>query len=286
MVETERRSESRTCVRFLCLALILFVVVLSFFCSQPQMSGLMKWEEYRQMPNGIPYVYTLNLNKGGLIYYGAIHTISPDDPQISTIEEWWDKFQPDLALCEGCVWPLENTYREAVRKYGEQGLLRFLAERDGVPIKCIDPPKKFQARYLKVFFTTEEIKVYYVMLHTLVKRRMGKDLSDEGFVESIIQELSRCWHINDFPASLADFKWVVKKLFPEFSDWREIPYTYFFCSLKGKYLPEIHSRLRDYRNLYQVNLLIRELKKGKRVFAVVGRSHVVMQEPVIRKNFR
>lgn len=244
------------------------------------------WEEYKRMPHGNPYVCTLFLQKGGLVYYGVIHTIDPENPQISAIEEMWNSFKPDLAFCEGCLWPYEKNRKEAVRRYGEQGFLRFLAERDNVPIKCIDPPNKLQVRYLKQYFNSEQIKVYYVFLHTLVKKRMGRALDDKTFVDSILRQLSRHMKFYDFPDSLDDFEWAAKKLFPELSDWRDVHYTYLYCPSTGKYLPEVHRRLRHYRNLYQVNYLISELKKGKKVFAVVGRSHVIMQEPVIHKSFR
>jgi hypothetical protein len=43
------------------------------------------------------------------------------------------------------------------------------------------------------------------------------------------------------------------------------------------------SRLRD---KHMVSLLTREVLAGERVFAVVGFSHVVMQEPALRANLK
>ena len=38
----------------------------------------------------------------------------------------------------------------------------------------------------------------------------------------------------------------------------------------------------EFRDQHMVKLLIDEVKKGKRVFAVVGGSHVVMQESALK----
>ena len=48
------------------------------------------------------------------------------------------------------------------------------------------------------------------------------------------------------------------------------------------YLNEVSRVSNRFRDEYMVNLLVNELKQGKRVFAVVGGSHVVMQERALR----
>jgi len=42
----------------------------------------------------------------------------------------------------------------------------------------------------------------------------------------------------------------------------------------------------DYRDVYIVRLLVQHVQEGRRVFAVVGGSHVVMQEQALRARLR
>jgi hypothetical protein len=51
---------------------------------------------------------------------------------------------------------------------------------------------------------------------------------------------------------------------------------------RDTFLNEISRASSDYRDGYVVSLLVQHVEEVQRVFAVMGGSHVVMQEPALR----
>jgi hypothetical protein len=251
-------------------------------CSQHKYPGLMSWEEYNSTPRSRPYVLKLVGDRGDLLYYGAFHCVDLSHPQFSDIEQKWAAFRPTLALSEGSLWPLEASREEAIRKYGEQGLLRFLAARDGVPMKCLDQPRLLQSQHLRRHFSVQEVKVYMVLRQARVNQLLGRNPNDVADIESFLGVMEKFRLFRFPPHSLTNLEAIVKHEFPELEDWRTISEDYFYNKEKGKFLSEIHRYLMRYRDNFMLGILFNELKKGRRIFAVVGRSHVAMQEPALR----
>jgi len=262
-------------------AWVLMILALAS-CSLHKYPGLMSWEEYNRTPRSRPYVLKLLGGRGDLLYYGAFHSIDLNNPQFSDIEQKWDAFRPTLAMSEGLLWPLAATREEAIRKYGEQGLLRFLAARDGVPMKCLDQPRLLQSEYLRHHFSAQEVKVYMVLRQASVNQMLGRDPDDVADIEAFLAVMEKFKPFRFPPHTLTNLDAYVKHAFPELKDWRRIPEEYFYNKEKGKFLPEIHRYLMHYRDNVMLRILFSELNKGRRVFAIVGRSHVAMQEPALR----
>lgn len=259
---------------------MIFLAFLS--CSPRKYSGLMSWEEYNRLPREKQYVLELIWRNGRLLYYGAFHSINLAHPQFADIEEKWAAFRPTLALSEGSLWPLEETRKEAIRRHGEQGLLCFLAARDAVPMKCIDPPRLLQSRHLRNYFSAKEVKVYLILRQARINQMLGRDPNDLADIKTFLAIMEKFKSFRFPPHNLAGFERIVKHEFPDLEDWRLISDDYFYSQEKGKFLPEIHRYLMNYRDQHMLAYLFKELRKGQRIFAVVGRSHVVRQEPVLR----
>ena len=265
-------------------------VSLTFFsnCSGFNYEGLMTWEEYYSQPRLKPYVLELNAIKGDLLYYGVFHTVDPNNPQISEIERIWNQFRPTVVFGEGGICPLEKSKAEAIKRHGEQGLLRYLAARDNVAYKSIEPRRLEEAIYLLNNFPAERIKVYYVLRKAAVNRMMKRDPEDNTYVTYVLNKLSRLREFRCSPNTLDELEDMVSYLFPGLNDWRRVPSSW-LCSATSKsekWTNQMSRVVNDYRNKVMIKLLVREIKKGERVFAVAGRSHVVMQEPVLRSALR
>ena len=258
------------------------ILILSLHCKTLQYSRMLSLEEYYQQDGINPYILELDTKTGGLLYYGVFHTLDPRDPQISNIEQKWNEFKPTVAYSEGGVWPVDDSRERTIQQYGEQGFLRYLADRDGVPIRSIESPKHLEVSYLRNYFFPRHIKVYYILKYATLRKRLGRDLSNAR-LEERIQKLFSDSDISRYhPRSLAEFEAIVSQCFPDLKDWRSIPPHYFYFSKQGKFLVDIHYKLNDYRNRNMLKTLVNGLKKGERIFAVVGRSHVVSQEPALR----
>jgi len=259
-------------------------LILIISCSHQTYTGLLTYQEYCKKKFSGPYILELNTEEGAsLHYYGSIHTANLSDPQFVDIEKRWEEFQPTVAYSESCIWPLEKSRERAITRYGEQGFLRFLASRDKVTIKSIDPTRAQEAVYLKKYFDAEQIKIYYVLRQTVVNRNLGRDSSYVGYANRILRNLAKIdYYFIGNPRFLEEFEGRVHQLFPNLQDWQSVPHSYFRSTNPENFLSKIHRKLNEFRDQHMLKRLMRELKKGSRVFAVVGRCHVVMQEPVLR----
>jgi hypothetical protein len=279
-----KRSFSRPVLnrRFFEKAWIILIGLSFFSCSAYKYSGLLSWEEYAGSPEKEPYVLELAAKNGRLLYYGAYHSVEVTNSQFADLEVRWAEFQPSLALSEGGIWPLEESREEAISKHGEQGLLRFLAARDGIQIQCLDPPLLLQAKHLRNFFPAREIKIYIILRQARINRMLGRDSEDMSFYKNFLTTLESFRTFRFPPHTIADLEKMVAQLFPQLEDWRLISDDYFFRPETGKFLPGIHKQLMAYRDQHMLGMLIKKVREGRKVFAVVGRRHVIMQEPVLR----
>ena len=69
---------------------------------------------------------------GRLTYRGAYHSRDPRHPQFGPLLEDWRNATPTLAFYEGPERPPNDAVGDAIRNAGESGLVRHLAQRDGV----------------------------------------------------------------------------------------------------------------------------------------------------------
>jgi hypothetical protein len=263
------------------LTLCVILVSLSH-CSHRKYEGLLTWEEYLKKSKKIPYILELETRKGSLVYYGSIHRFDPRYPQFADIEKRWKEFKPTLALCEGCIWPLEDSRKHAISLYGEGGLMRFLADKNRIPIQCIDPGMDKEAMHLIRFFSADNIKLYYILRQALINRSRNKDIKNTNYVRHILRQLSNLKGFKGNPSTFDEFECTVYKMLPNLTQWQSIPCSSFYSNSPENFLAKIHLKLNEYRDQHMIRILLNELKKGKRVFAVVGRSHVIKQEPVLR----
>lgn len=264
---------------------IILVFSLSSLCCMPfKFRRSISWKDYASQPRNEPYVLEFEEGTFGLLYYGAFHKVDLEHPQFEDIEERWDEFNPSVAFCEGSIWPLEETRQEAIRKHGEQGLLRYLAARDNVPVKSFDPSFSQQALFLKKCFLPNHVKIYFVLRQAIINRTLKREVNTL-YVTQILKSFKGNTHYDCPPRSSADFEFLVEKVFPELEDWQMIPSSYFHWEEEGRFLARIHHRLNEYRDKVMLDHLRAAIKKGERVFALVGRSHVVMQESALRDLF-
>lgn len=243
----------------------------------------MTWPEYAAGSYQWPYLVRIGDGSGELLYYGARHTYSPDDPQIVEIERLWSAFRPDIAFNEGGNPPIESSARDAVLMAGEAGLVRFLAARDDVPVATLEPSRAEEVAHLGGLFPREQVKLFLV-LRTVAQHvgRKGRETVDAE-VERVLGIYNSQPGLMGAPRSLVEVAASFRRLFPAADDFRETPLSWFDPVRPDTVLNRISRASSDYRDRFMVQLLAAHVAEGQRVFAVVGGSHVVMQEPALRR---
>jgi hypothetical protein len=253
--------------------------------SAPAQARIMSFEEYAKKRHRVPYIKNLSAGRGHLIYFGAKHIFGSDDPQLAHIERLWAKFKPEVAFFEGAdpeSIPTAAKSRDEVR--GESGLVVFLAARDKVPVRTLEPARGDEIALLLNTYSPEEIKVFYV-LRQLPQFRSGTHTeSIESYTENVLGWLSLRPELKSAPRTLAELKASTARLFPQLADWRDVSQAWFdpVPSPPPTYLNDVSRRLSEFRDRHMLTLLAEQVAQGKRVFAVVGASHVVMQERALR----
>jgi hypothetical protein len=264
---------------------------------EAEQTKVMSFEEYAKLSHAVPYVLTLT-NGGHLLYFGARHTYDPTDPQIEEIQALWEKFCPTVAFVEGTdTRPLREEHllwrsksREQVMRGGEPSWVRFLAARDGVPARSLEPPRAEEAAFLLKEFPADQVKLFYILRD--VPQRRARMTEEE--LDKYVQQALLYWTSIpgvEPPHSLGELEKLVHQTFPELANWRDVPQEWFDPvqwnpNLPRRFTNEISAKSSEFRDQHMVALLIREVKQGERVFAVVGASHVVMQEPALRAELK
>ena len=264
-----------------------FVLVLATGCAGHSRSGIMTWEEYGKLSHPYPYILRIDSRGGRLVYFGSRHIYDAADPLVVQIQQLWEEFAPTLALNEGGDPPVASTIENAVGQFGEAGLVRYLAARDDVPVRSLEPDRMQESSHLAPDYSPEQIKLFYVLRQVPHYRRAALPISMEKKVEEDLGIIARQYGLEGKPRTLAEIQELCDTLLPEVTNWRDVPQSFFDPLAKTRHFTnDISRRLSDLRDEHMVDLLNREVSKGARVFAVVGGSHVVMQEPALRDLLR
>ena len=254
----------------------------SVACAAGPRAGIMSWPEYSRLSPKWPYVIRIAHGRGELLYYGARHSYVPTDAQLDDIERLWTAFRPTIALNEGGHPPVEASRELAVRKHGEAGALRFLAARDDVPVTTLDPSPSEEVAHLTVRFSRQDIKLFF-LLRTVSQftARKGAD-GLEAEIERVLGVYHSTPGLAGAPRTVAELAALYEQRFPGQGTYRDTPASWFDPTRKESWLSDVSRTSSDYRDAYMIALLARQVADGQRVFAVVGGSHVIMQERALR----
>lgn len=237
---------------------------------------IMTWAEYAKREVSWPYI----LRSGTLLYYGARHTYKPDDPQIAEIQKLWSEFHPDIALNEGGNPPFAPTIEESVTKYGEAGLLRFLARRDNVPVVSLDPTRAEETAYLSKFFSRDRVKMFFVIrgVAQQIENHDPSKVDDE--LNRLLTLYGETPGLSGPPRTAVEVQDLLRSYVSD-ANYKAAQLSW-FDPTRHEFFSDMSRTANGYRDRYMVEMLQRQVREGQRVFAVVGGTHVVMQEPALR----
>ena len=241
----------------------------------------MSWQDYATQSHRWPYVIQVLGERGVLMYFGAEHTSDPNDLQVVQLEKLWDDFRPARAFNEGGDPPVAPSRDDAVRQYGEAGFVRWLAARDGVPVASMDLPRDAQAKALREKWPSETVKMFLVA-RALLPCENRADCDPVAEIARILPIIDAATGFRSSPNDWFQFQRGLANLSPRTSqrhaDW-------FDPTQSGHVFNEMARRVEDARDRDMIDVLVRAIRAGQRVFAVAGGSHVVRQERPLRAEF-
>jgi len=264
---------------------LLTVLLLAFSVAKAQEkdASIMTFDEYAKVSHGYPYIVELKIGKGALLYFGARHNYDPKNAQVAQIEKLWKEFRPTVAYHESTGTSLSKTVDEAVSKSGESGLVRFLAAQGKVPVFSLEPNRNDEVAMMLKTYTPEQIKLFFVLRQVPQFRERKTDETLETFMTTFLSNVSRIAGLESAPPNtIAELDKSALWLSPQLKDWRTADRSWSDPVASQAYTNQIARLSSEFRDLHMVKLLIDKVKQGERVFAVVGGSHVVMQERALK----
>jgi len=255
-------------------------------CAFDRGGRIMTYDQYAQRHYYDPYLLQLHSGEGSLIYVGAAHSVDPAHPQVALIEKLWHDFKPTVAFTEGGVWSLGDSVEDAVIRFGEEGLVRFLAEGDSIPIHSLEPEIADEVKRACRQVSSDRLKVHYVLRQVAQFHRMNKADSLEAYTQKFLESLSSIPGLEGPPRNLLELENSVSALLPELNGWRNASSKWFSPVGSMAWTNDLAKVISRFRDEHMVEALAREVNNGQQVFAVVGFSHVVMQEPALRGKLR
>jgi hypothetical protein len=258
------------------------MLVLCCACATTQ-QRIMTWAEYASLQRSgqhpeWPYIFQPRTRRGALMYFGARHTFDPADSQVARIQKEWNRFRPDIAFTEGGFPPIATTEEEAVHNAGEPGLVRFLAARDNVPTTTLDPSTAEEVASLSRAFSREQIKLFFVLRGVSQYLQRAGVLGLEPESTRILGVFSKTPGLSGSPRNIEELQAAYRRYFPGATSYQEVQPSWFDPTVTATFFNDISRASSEYRDAYMVRLLTQHVSDGQRVFAVVGGSHVVMQE--------
>ncbi|MGE0591312.1 MAG: hypothetical protein AB7G23_05070 [Vicinamibacterales bacterium] len=180
------------------------------------------------------------------------------------------------------------TIEETVSRYGEAALVRWLARRDGVTVQTFEPSRAEVVAALAPRFTPGRIKVALVLrgLAEDGRRAVQFRLADiDTEVARVLAIVSRTSGLEGPPATVEDFAAHAARLVPLGSDWRRPDPAWFdpVPEPPPTWLNAFAKAENEFRDGRILQTLAGKVREGDRVFAVIGGTHVVMQERALRE---
>jgi hypothetical protein len=287
-------------MKYLVVSTMLFVFSLNAFGQKADIISVNKQTDCSTQV--VPYqdrkkiqdpVFDLDLTspKGGRLRYVGVprHSFDPGDPEFSEFEKVWNDFKPTAAFFEGDTSPVAATRDDAIRKSGEPGLVQFLAARDHVPASSLEPSRQDEINYLLTKFSAEQIELFYV-LRIIAEDRVRQKLSEEELRAEgpgLIKYFSKFKGLDGVIGNTDELAAAYSRYWKTPQNWWEAP-TDWFNPLKsssqtgGVFTNEVNQASSSYRDINMYSVLAKAATEGKKVFALVGRDHIPMQEEALK----
>jgi hypothetical protein len=260
----------------------LFAALLMLLSQEPQPeSRILTYKDYAKIKHDVPYILEFTVGKGALLLYGGRHVFDPADAQVADIQNEWAEFKPDVVYNEGGNPPTEASVGGAVKRYGEPGLVRFLAARDHVPIATFEPKEDEEVAALRKRFSAEQVKVFLALRSFLTFRHSHHDQTVERYMDHALTVFGQEKGLAESPRNYQELQESCNRLLPELKDWRQVPDDWFDPTQEGHYTNEAQNVSGYCRDRHIFKVLIQSAQRGNRVLAVIGASHVLVLEPAL-----
>ena len=162
-------------------------------------SRLLKIEDVQNIQTPTPFFDILSKNQNDLWLLGTQHTHDQNNFQIPILEKWFTdflqkKYRNPILCLEGFI-PNETLDEEKiVQKYGEQGILIVMAQKNGIPIQSIEPTQTEVSDWAVQIFNDPTAHAAWAILNVLMRSPKA--------LQKALPSIAKTYH---FPQNTSDF---------------------------------------------------------------------------------
>jgi len=255
-----------------------------------------KWIKIRYKK---PYILNFKNKDQEIICFGVEHSNNYKDGLFKKMEEFFEEFRKEnklkkiIILAEGFL-PEKNEGKEKlIKKYGEAGMLYYLAKKNKIRIESIEPTlEEIIKETIKDGYKNKQIILWLFI--NLLWGKLGKDKKNRDIKEKDLKEAEKTLLIIyeklkflrgrqylsiDF--LMKQFKKETKK---DILKLKIDKIKKFQSPFKNDFsMNKIFSHINFVKDYFMAKKIIKRLKEKKSVFAVLGHNHVVAQKDALKK---
>lgn len=229
-----------------------------------------------------PYTFTLQgkTTKGAVLVFGLEHTYDPSNNQLPVMKEYWDKFNPTVAMVEGNLDLILTWFFDPVKASGEGGYTQKMAKAKGIKIYSWEAGRdaeidhvleKFDPMHVAFFYC---LRPYHNKWGNLSKKEQDKKM------QNLIRKRTNHKTLNGVISTVAQFDSIWKADYPNEVSWRN--YKHPRNGWPKGILEEIAEATNSVRDDNMCRSIIELVNKGERVFISMGSSHAPRVEKTLR----
>ncbi len=243
-------------------------------------SRILTFAEYATTRHASPYLVSVTRGSAKLLLFGVRHSSEPTDPMFAQIERAFAALGPAFAMHEGTSPALEPEREIAIRRHGEAGLVRLLADRKNIETTSMDVPLPEEAGMLRRSLPQRDALVFLVVRQLASFNRKTARMDFASYFEEFFELIAP-------PLGLESIEWPMVER--EYAALLHKPLS--VASITGfetdptldglptQRIATYSNRLRDEHMLAR---LLQAWDDHGRVFATIGVTHAVMLEPALR----
>ncbi|WP_299226228.1 hypothetical protein [uncultured Psychroserpens sp.] len=241
---------------------------------------VMDMEEYMNMVSlhRRPYIYSVkSKTKGQVIVLGVEHINDPKNAQFDSIRQYWDAYQPDIALVEGRMGFFFKWTQDPIETYGESGLTASLAKSSNAELYTWEPDRTDEIELLIKKHPAEKLAMFYALRPFFGSSKEERLTNPEAKLQELIDERTDYDYLRHTITSWKDIDSIWQQDFPDL-DWRTYSTNYGWPG----YFHDIWNSSNLSRDEHMIHIILEQIEKNKTVFVTMGSSHAPRIEKALK----
>jgi hypothetical protein len=235
-----------------------------------------------------PYVITLSNKTKQLSVVGTQHSYDTAAAMFTVIEDIFNRLKPEIIINEGGNLTKKYASRnQAIKRSGELGLEKYLADNAGIKTINGDMPDKLEFDQLSKTFSKQEALVYFASERFIFPYAFGQypgNLEaqyDSVFIKGYL--LKEKIELNAEERTFAYYKEAYKKYFKQDFSLDNINQLDFTPFLRRGHFNDITRSSKQIRDQYLLSKIEEQLKLHSRILLVFGGWHILAVEPALKE---